>query len=241
MRLYKCPSLCLRYVATKSKNNPRPVSNPFDGRGLFCKQAHLLYLAGHHCPVPDDILWADLAAEQWGIGVVCLEIPVQGRGRMVGIAVAATVGAGVVQTDIHGSHAAAFPALVGVLLPVKGLAGDSLKKLTVDTTAVGDAEFNQVDGLGTGLQGQAVSLCGFGEFLRQFPHLPAVRGTKAQLLADLSQMPVIIQKAQHAPICVPSELPGHRFKPADMILGGVFGGQQDWIIPPDDPFRTDLP
>ena len=165
----------------------------------------------------------------------------QGRGRMVGVAVFTAVGAGIIEADIHCGHAAAFTALIGVLSPVKGLAGDSLKKRTVDTAAVGDAEFTQVDCLGTGLQSQTVSLCGFGEFLRQFPHLPAVRGTKAQLPADLSQMPVIIQKAQHAPTRVPSEPPGRRFKPADMILGGIFGGQQDGIVPPDDPFRANLP
>ena len=169
-----------------------------------------------------------------------MDVPLEGGGGVVRVAVFTAVGAGIIEADIHGSHAAAFTALIGVLSPVKRLAGDSLKKRTVDTATVGDAEFTQVDCLGTGLQGQAVSLCGFGEFLRQFPHLPAVRGTKAKLLADLSQMPVIIQKAQHAPIRVPSELPGHRFKPAGMILGGIFWGQQDGIVPPDDPFRTNL-
>ena len=152
MRLYKCPSLCLRYVATKSKNNPRPVSNPFDGRGLFCKQAHLLYLTGHHCPVSDDILRADLAAEQRGIGVLGLEILPEGGGGVVRVAVFTAVGAGIIEADIHGGHAAAFTALIGVLSTVKGLAGDSLKKRTVDTAAVGDAEITQVDGLGTSLQ-----------------------------------------------------------------------------------------
>ena len=76
----------------------------------------------------------------------------QGRGRMVGVAVFTAVGAGVVQADIHGSHAAAFTALIGVLSPVKGLAGDFFEERTVDTAAVGDAEITQVDGLGTSLQ-----------------------------------------------------------------------------------------
>ena len=108
--------------------------------------------AGFHPPFMDCILQANSTAEQRGIGGVCLEIPVQGRGRMVGIAVAAAIGAGIIEADIHGSHAAAFTALIGVLSPVKGLAGDSLKKRTVDTAAVGDAEITQVDGLGTSLQ-----------------------------------------------------------------------------------------
>ena len=71
---------------------------------------------------------------------------------MVGVAVFTAVGAGVVKADIHGGHATAFTALIGILSPVKGLAGDSLKKRTVDTATVGDAEITQVDGLGTSLQ-----------------------------------------------------------------------------------------
>ena len=80
------------------------------------------------------------------------EILPEGGGSVVCVAVFTAVGAGIIEADIYGGHAAAFTALIGVLSPVKGLAGDSLKKRTVDTAAVGDAEFTQVDGLGTGLR-----------------------------------------------------------------------------------------
>ena len=70
---------------------------------------------------------------------------------VIGIAVDATVLAGVVPTDVYAGGASTGGALVLVLREVQSVVSDSLKTFYVDAACVANAEHTEVDFLSTGI------------------------------------------------------------------------------------------
>ena len=99
---------------------------------------------------------------------------------------------------------------------------------------VADAELGQVETFRTGFQGQMILLRDIRKTACQLIYLRRVQGLKL-----FAQMPVQVNKADDALLGVPGQPLGQFLKIIHMVISGVPRRQEDGIIPPDDPFRSD--
>jgi hypothetical protein len=72
----------------------------------------LLYFAGFHSPVFDDILRPDVAIKKRREWIVESEIPLDSVRGVISIAILASIQAAIVHADIDAGHATAFFSLI---------------------------------------------------------------------------------------------------------------------------------
>lgn len=149
-----------------------------------------------------------------------------------GIAVAASMPAGVVLADVNALQAAAFRTLVRVLLRCHGPAGQFRDQIPVHAAAVGDAMPLQIHLLRTGAQPEAILARDGSESGRDPIYLPVRADPDVQPPEIGLHLVIQVDEAEHAVTGGAFQGGGHGGELFNVPVRCILLRQHNGIVPP---------